>query len=181
MIARLLSATPIPTRRVGFAAYALALATATHWPALTLGPDPGFRLDLLVHCAAFAVWTLLLAGCEWFGRIASRRNAALCAAVAASYAALDEVTQGFPGVNRTVLWSDLLANWAGVLVAGVWLGMTGRNGYRNPNDPANNSKRALRMRSRRMNPPLSPAESEPIDESEPPRGGRVVSPREDRP
>ncbi len=136
MIVRALRAFPVRGRRVGFAVYAVALATGTHWPALTLGPDPGFRLDLLVHLAAFAAWTFLLAGCEWFGAIHSRRNTVWSVAIAAAYAALDEVTQGLPGVNRTVLWSDLFANWSGVAAAGTWLVAAGSRGDRKPNEPA---------------------------------------------
>ncbi len=136
MIVRLLRAIPLRARRVVFVAYAVALATGTHWPALTLGPDPGFRLDIVVHLAAFAAWTFLLAGCEWFGVIDSRRNTAWCVAAAAAYAALDEATQALPGVNRTVLWSDLIANWSGVAFAGAWLIMAGSMGDRKPNEPA---------------------------------------------
>ncbi len=181
MIVRRLSAIPLRVRRAGFAVYAAALATGTHWPALTLGPDPGFRLDLLVHCAAFAAWTFLLAGCEWFGPIAARRNTARCVAISAAYAALDEATQGLPGVNRTVLWSDFLANLAGVAAAGAWLWAAGRHGDRNPNDPANNSKGALSVRAQRTNPPGSRRHGEPIDQSDPVRGGQADSPLEDRP
>lgn len=136
MIVRLLRAIPVRSRRVGFAVYAVVLATGTHWPALTLVPDPGFRLDLLVHLAAFAAWTFLLAGCEWFGPVVSRRNVGWCAAISAAYAALDEATQSLPGVNRTVLWSDLIANWGGVAAAVAWLAVAGRHGDRKPNGPA---------------------------------------------
>lgn len=181
MIVRLLRAIPVRGRRVGFAVYAVVLATGTHWPALTLGPDPGFRLDLLVHLAAFASWTFLLAGCEWFGPIATRRNVGWCVAISAAYAALDEVTQGLPGVNRTVLCSDLLANLAGVAAAGAWLRAAVRHGDRNPNDPANNSKGALRTPAQSTNPPGSRRHREPIDQSDPVRGRPADSPLEDRP
>ncbi|MCW5777122.1 MAG: VanZ family protein [Phycisphaeraceae bacterium] len=135
MIVRVLRAIPLRVRRVGFAVYAVALATGTHWPSLTLGPDTGIRLDLVVHFAAFAVWTVLLSGCEWFGTLLSRRNVGWCVTISAAYAALDEVTQGLPGVNRTVLWSDLMANWSGVALASVWLLAAGRLGDRKPNVP----------------------------------------------
>ena len=104
------------TRRIICGAFALILVTATHWPKLQIAaPIP--RPDLIAHIGAFGLWTSLAIRARLFGTALSRRNVALTSLLAASYAAIDEVTQGFPGLGRTVAVSDWLANLAGVAMA----------------------------------------------------------------
>lgn len=105
--------------RVGFVCYALALVTATHWPALKIGTHGIHRLDLLIHAGAFGAWTVLLILSGFFGPRASRRNIALSIFAAVGYALIDEVSQGIPILRRTVDPLDLAANAAGIAAAGL--------------------------------------------------------------
>ncbi|MEM9165724.1 MAG: murein biosynthesis integral membrane protein MurJ [Planctomycetota bacterium] len=103
-------------RRAGFILFAVVLGTATHWPNVVIeGPVP--RPDLFVHIAAFGLWTLLLIATEWAGPWRSRGSLLRAAGIGAGYAAIDELTQGIPGLNRVVDPMDLAANVAGVLLA----------------------------------------------------------------
>ncbi len=95
-----------------FAVYALALLIATHWPGLAID-GPIDRTDIVIHIAAFCLWTLLL-------RLAigpHPRALLFAAAVALPWAALDEWSQRF--VDRTSTLDDFLANAVGVLLACV--------------------------------------------------------------
>lgn len=102
--------------RVAAACFAAALVTATHWPALRID-GPVDRTDLVLHAAAFGALTLLVIGCRLFGTALSRRNIAISGAAVAAFAALDEVTQGIPVLQRTPDPLDWIADAAGVLVA----------------------------------------------------------------
>ncbi len=104
--------------RLAFPVYALVLVTATHWPQLTIeGPVP--RPDLYIHLAAFGLWTCLLIATELLGPWRSRAAVGKCVVIALVYAAIDEGTQGIPGLGRTVALDDYLANAGGVLLAGI--------------------------------------------------------------
>lgn len=118
--------TAAPLFRIAFIAYALALVTATHWPALVLGKEGGPRIDLFIHAGAFGGWALLLALCAWFGPVLSQRNILRAVGIAMAYAVLDELSQGIPVFRRSVDPLDLAANFAGVLAAGVVLLGAGR-------------------------------------------------------
>lgn len=107
--------------RVLFALYALVLVTATHWPGLTIEAPSFTRLDLAVHAGAFGCWMLLFAASGFFGPFLSRRNLGRSLTVAAAYAAVDELSQGIPAVNRSVDATDLAANWGGIVLVGVVL------------------------------------------------------------
>ena len=102
-------------RRAIFAIYAALTVTATHWPKLEL-PLPSMRPDILIHMLVFGLWTIACVYAGFFGPILSRRNMLLAGAVSLVYSAIDEVTQGLPGVNRVVGLDDALANAAGVAV-----------------------------------------------------------------
>jgi len=107
---------PLRMRRVAFAVYAAVIVTATHWPSLKV-PEAVPRTDLWIHAIAFGAWAGLLISCAFFGAWLSVRNVLVSAAVAAAYAALDEVTQGIPVLNRVVSSLDLAANVGGVALA----------------------------------------------------------------
>lgn len=109
------------TCRFAFAAFALALATATHWPGLAVESPYVPRLDLLIHATVFATWTTLLVGSRFFGPGMSRRNIWRSCLVALAYAAVDELTQGIPAVHRTVDPLDLAANGTGIVLTCVFL------------------------------------------------------------
>ena len=96
--------------------YAALTATATHWPKLEL-PLPSMRPDILIHMFVFGLWTLACVFAAFFGPALSRRNILLAGLVSLAYSAVDELTQGIPGINRVVGLDDALANAAGVFVA----------------------------------------------------------------
>lgn len=105
-------------RRVIFVVYALLTATATHWPKLEL-PLPSLRPDIVIHMVVFGLWTLACINAGFFGPALSRRNILLGGLVSLVYSAIDEVSQGLPGVHRVVGLDDALANAAGVTTAVV--------------------------------------------------------------
>jgi VanZ family protein len=112
--------------RMIFGVYAIVLLALTHWPRLEM-PLIQIRSDLVVHMTAFGLWTCLLAMCAWFGAPLSRRNILISAPIALVYSAIDEVTQGIPGINRTVALDDGVANGLGVLVGtGILFWASGR-------------------------------------------------------
>jgi len=97
-----------------FAVYAAALFTGTHWPALRIEGSPVPRPDLFIHFGAFAGWTFLL----WFSGL-TRGHVPLTACIAGVYAVVDELTQGFPVLQRTVAVEDAVANLVGVAIGVV--------------------------------------------------------------
>ncbi|HMN96597.1 MAG TPA: hypothetical protein PKC43_01815 [Phycisphaerales bacterium] len=102
--------------RVTLVVYAALLTLGTHWPRLALGTESLRVSDKLLHMAAFGGLTFLL----WQAWII--RRPALLLAVGAAWAALDELTQGIPGLGRTISGLDVIASVAGVFLvaAGVW-------------------------------------------------------------
>lgn len=117
---------PNPWRSVARAAlviYTLALLTATHWPGLAIR-GPINRIDLVIHCGVFCIWTCLLFASRLFtvGDCMKRRLiwtgvAGLC------FAVFDETTQ--PLFSRVFDWWDLLADAVGVLIG---LGLVAASG-----------------------------------------------------
>lgn len=102
-----------PLIRAAFAGFALLVFVATHWPRLRFD-GPVERPDLYIHFAAFFLWTALLIACAFFGAALSARNILISSAIALAYSAADELSQGIPGLGRTVALDDWLANAAGV-------------------------------------------------------------------
>jgi len=107
--------------RRAFWAYAVALFTVSHWPAARLPPMVIERPDLIVHVALFAGWSFLLTRTGYLGRPGSWRASLLVLPVALAYAGIDEALQAVPVLRRTAVWSDAMANCAGVIL-GVMLG-----------------------------------------------------------
>lgn len=102
-------------RRGLFIAYALIVVTATHWPNLKIdGPLP--RTDLWIHCTCFALWMILAGLAGWFGKSLSRRNLVRTFPMACAYIVVDELTQGIPGLGRTVDPTDIAANFLGLCI-----------------------------------------------------------------
>lgn len=101
--------------RFSFGVFAGTLFALTHWPRLAIRVDIE-RPDLIVHVTAFAMWVCFGVGSSPFGRALSTRNINRIAIIALIYAPLDELSQGIPGLGRTVGMDDLAANCAGVAV-----------------------------------------------------------------
>lgn len=118
MIDRL--STPLMRKLAGaaFIVYALVLVTLTHWPRLELGTAVP-RPDIYAHIAAFGLWTALLMATGWLGRPLSARSILLSTIAGVCMGAVDEASQGLPGINRTVDSTDLVANTGGVLLAAL--------------------------------------------------------------
>ncbi|MBX3375504.1 MAG: hypothetical protein KF678_00700 [Phycisphaeraceae bacterium] len=115
--------------RTAFFLYAVVLFGATHWPALRI--EGSGRPDLIVHLAAFGLWTLALNLAGFWGPRFSVRNVLISGAVAVMYAAFDEGTQAIPALQRTAAWDDYLANVSGIVLAsltclgaGAFIGLT---------------------------------------------------------
>lgn len=99
--------------RVAFVCYAITLAVLTHWPRLQI-PGSVPNSDLMVHVAAYGVWTLLLILCRFFGSALSMRNVLICAGIAAGYGVVDELTQAIPVIQRHAAPEDFLADVIGI-------------------------------------------------------------------
>ncbi|MBO6513650.1 MAG: VanZ family protein [Phycisphaerales bacterium] len=105
--------------RVCFVLYTLTLLIATHWPKLTV-KGPIERTDLLVHLAAFGLWTTLLGLTGWLGFVVCRYRRTLVAAMGGiSFGILDETTQ--PLFKRVFDWSDVAADIVGAILASLLL------------------------------------------------------------
>ena len=102
-------------RRWAFAAFAVAVFVATHWPNLQL-PGTG-RPDLLVHVVVFAAWTAMLILAGFFGPPFSLRNIGMAALIAPVYAAIDEGLQAIPFIRRHAAFDDWGANVSGIAFA----------------------------------------------------------------
>ena len=113
------------TVRIAFVLYAAALTLGTHWPELSApsaGPD---HLDKFVHFVAFAIGTLLLGLTGWLGSIEALRTAVFALSIGVAWSVADELTQGLPGLGRTVSGLDLVANLTGVAAASLTLVLIG--------------------------------------------------------
>lgn len=104
--------------------YWCGLAASTHWPNLSVVPPPPeephplhqiAKLDIPIHITCFGglMLLILIAGIGTRKKTWERRClVSLC--IALSYATVDELTQHF-SEGRSVSWSDLLANFIGIL------------------------------------------------------------------
>jgi len=111
--------------RVVLLLYAVALEIGTHWPRLQLGTEEFRVSDKLLHAAAFGAAATLL----WLSGVV--RTPWLLLFVGATWALLNELTQGIPILGRTTSWVDAAASAIGVaaVAAGVWaFAPTGRPG-----------------------------------------------------
>lgn len=107
-------------RRVAFVCFALAVVTATHWPALQIASHGVNRLDLYIHAATFGTWAFLFICARFFGpSVFTTRNIVGSTLAALAYALVDELTQGIPILRRTVDPLDLTANATGILLVGL--------------------------------------------------------------
>jgi predicted RNA-binding Zn-ribbon protein involved in translation (DUF1610 family) len=96
--------------KIALVLYALAWATGTHWPQLQLGTEELPVSDKLVHAAAFGGLLVLLLRSRWL------RRPTFAALVVLGWAAIDELSQGIPGLGRTGAFDDLLADACGIAV-----------------------------------------------------------------
>ena len=121
--------------RIAFWCYVVLLFTATHWPNLRIESAYMERPDILIHLTCFGTWAalLILSGYMakgardpmaesrgvrgWVGIVTQPRVVALAWLVALLYAAFDELSQGIPGLGRTVAWDDYGANATGITLA----------------------------------------------------------------
>lgn len=100
--------------RWAFVIYITAMTIGTHWPNMQLAPEIP-ATDKTIHLAAFGGLAVLLWRTRWFPKIW------LCGLLALVWAAFDETSQGFPGLNRTVSWQDMIANALGISLAVTWM------------------------------------------------------------
>jgi len=102
--------------RVLFVVAATALTVGTHWPRLAIDLDGAPAPDKLLHAGAFGLVTLLLWMTGWVKRFRT------LAVIGVAWAMIDEITQGAPGLSRTVSIHDAVASSIGVVlaVALVW-------------------------------------------------------------
>lgn len=106
---------PFPLlRKLAFWGYAAALLTATHWPRLKIDVEGIERPDLLIHLAAFGLWTFLLTCSGYLGYPERTSTAARALLLGLIFAAIDEGSQALPFLHRQVALDDYLANAAGV-------------------------------------------------------------------
>ena len=106
----------VDASRVIFVLYALALTTATHWPALDL--DTGIETfpapDKIIHMIAFSGLFVLLWRTRWVPRI---WQAGLIVLV---WALIDELSQSIEVLQRTFSVQDVVAGQLGVVVTLAW-------------------------------------------------------------
>jgi hypothetical protein len=101
--------------RVAFVVYALALTVASHWPALALGTEQQPAPDKLLHMLVFGGLAALLWRTRWLSAPWQ------VIVVGLAWAALDEITQGIPILDRMFSWQDMLAGQLAVILVGAWL------------------------------------------------------------
>jgi hypothetical protein len=130
--------------RIAFWCYAVATFVATHWPNLRIESSVIDRPDILIHMTVFGTWAFLLAmtgylepaskdplaesrGVPGWVRLVTRpRTLLFVGFTAAIYAAFDELSQGVPGLGRTVAWDDYGANCLGICVGAATAAALGR-------------------------------------------------------
>lgn len=106
---------------IGFVVYAVVLFVATHKPGVQVNVVPGIRLDLLVHMAAFGVWTLLLGLTGWLPDARRATGLGVLMTVGVGYAVIDESSQALPIFDRVFDLADMVANALGAAVAALAL------------------------------------------------------------
>lgn len=105
-------------RRLVLGFYLATLLTATHWPKLVINPPSGARLDLLIHCGAFGLLTLLVTWAGLFDRDWMRtRNLIPSVITALALAGFDEITQSISVFGRVTDVLDYAADGVGILLA----------------------------------------------------------------
>lgn len=107
--------------RGGFVAFALCLATLTHWPwlQLTVENDSLFwGVDKWGHIGLFAGWVVLLGATGWVRGETVWRRAALGIALGIGYAVVDELTQPLVA-GRQFSGGDLMASSIGCVCGGL--------------------------------------------------------------
>lgn len=107
--------------RIALLAAALAVETGTHWPKLTLG-TPDQPVDKLLHATSFGMLAALVVQ----ARILHSRWAVLPLMLA--WSAIDEWTQGIPGLNRSVDLDDWIADAIGIVLALAFAAALGPQG-----------------------------------------------------
>jgi hypothetical protein len=105
--------------RIAFWLYALALFTATHWPALEVHVPYIQRPDLIVHFTAFGTWFAILWATGYVGKPLAHATVLRAFLIACAYAALDEGLQAIPWVHRDCALDDYLANCGGITLAAI--------------------------------------------------------------
>lgn len=105
--------------RVVFVAYAVVLFVATHKPGIDVNVVPGWRLDLLIHMAAFGLWTFLLGLTGWVGDARRFGDLLVLIAVGVAYAIADESSQALPIFERVFDLTDMVANSTGAILASL--------------------------------------------------------------
>ncbi|MEM9064365.1 MAG: murein biosynthesis integral membrane protein MurJ [Planctomycetota bacterium] len=101
--------------RGAFITYATALLALSLWPRVT-AEGPIERTDLVIHFAAYLIWTLFFAASDWFGGSSAAKRIAVVGLVAGVWSVISELLQGIPGLGRTVAFEDALANLGGVVL-----------------------------------------------------------------
>ncbi len=106
----------VDASRVIFVLYAMALTTATHWPALdlTAGIETVPAPDKIIHMIAFSGLFVLLWRTRWVPRI---WQAGLIVLV---WALIDELSQSIEVLQRTFSVQDVVAGQLGVVVTLAW-------------------------------------------------------------
>lgn len=105
-------------RRLVLGIYVASLLTATHWPKLVINPPSGARLDLLIHCGAFGLLTLLMLWAGLFDRnILGNRNLIPTAFTTLALAGFDEITQSLAVFGRVTDVLDYAADGLGITLA----------------------------------------------------------------
>ena len=119
----------VPSRRPAFvsafAVYVIALVVGTHWPSLDLGEAPEGS-DKWLHLVAYAGWAVLGAASGLFGAWWGWPTLARVVAAGAIFAAVDEATQGLPGINRHPGLGDWIADVLGLAIGAAAMGWLGR-------------------------------------------------------
>ncbi len=104
----------VDASRVVFVLYALALTTATHWPALKIGTETFPAPDKIIHMIAFGGLLVMLWRTRWVPRI---WQAGLIVLV---WALVDELSQSIEVLQRTFTLQDMVAGQLGVVVTLAW-------------------------------------------------------------
>jgi hypothetical protein len=100
-----------------FFLYLGVVTAGTHWPRLQLG-DPTHPPDKLLHFIAFGGLMFMLVRARFFAGLTANFLVALL------WTAFDEVTQGIPGLGRSMSFEDVAAGWMGVATTGLFLWAT---------------------------------------------------------
>jgi hypothetical protein len=97
-------------RRTVLVIVAILSFVATHWPRLVLGTG-GTSIDKLAHATNLAVLTTL------FWQAGLVRRIPIAFGVMLLWSTFDELSQGIPGLGRTVDFDDWLGNLAGIAMS----------------------------------------------------------------